>query len=170
MSAAEIRDRERSALEAYHDGELRGLARWRFERRLGRSLALQQALAELDQLGVWVRESEPALASPDLWDDIARQLAAADAARRESAPARPAVPGFAPWLRPAGALAATAALVVALAIGLQSGDTASQSVVHWLDGGSRSVVVWEGDADMTVIWVLDGSSEGASRAVDRATI
>ncbi len=170
MSAAEMRETERALLEAYYDGELRRFSRWRFERRLRRSHALQRALAELEALGAWVRESEPALASPDLWDGIVRQLPALDARRREAESPRIAAGGLAPWLRPVGAVAAAAALVIALAIGLESGDTASSSVVRWLDSGSRSVVVWQGDADMTVIWVLDGSSQGARRTDDRATI
>jgi len=53
-------DRLEAALHAYCDGELGAFARWRFERRLARSEALQIQLEELRRLGDWVRESEPA--------------------------------------------------------------------------------------------------------------
>ena len=38
-------------LHAYHDGELSGFARWRFERRLRRSPELQRELAALTRIG-----------------------------------------------------------------------------------------------------------------------
>ena len=37
-------------LHAYHDGELRGFARWRFERRLFRSAELRRELASPEEL------------------------------------------------------------------------------------------------------------------------
>ena len=40
-----MRAREENALHAYHDGELHGFARWRFERRLAGSPQLQSELA-----------------------------------------------------------------------------------------------------------------------------
>ena len=53
-------------LHAYHDGELRGLARWRFERRLRREPELRQQLDRLAGLGNLVRASETEAAGPEL--------------------------------------------------------------------------------------------------------
>ena len=73
--------RDERALQAYHDGELRGLRRWRFERRLSRSPELRAELEALKQLGVWTRECDPERPSADLWDRIALRLPALDAQR-----------------------------------------------------------------------------------------
>ncbi len=166
--------RERSAreerdLHAYFDGELAGLARWRFERRLRRDASLRRELAGLARVRQLVRAAEAPVPEPDLWDAIALRLPAADASRREAAE-RPRAGVLAPLLRPAGAVAAAALLVLAVAIGFWNGDTAPRSVVHWVDAGGRSVMLLEDDADMTVIWVLDGGSEGARRGGSRASV
>ncbi len=75
-------------LWAYHDGELRGLARWRFERRLRRDAALRSELAAMARLGDLVRESEAGAPEPDLWDRIRLRLPAVDARRAEAAAPR----------------------------------------------------------------------------------
>ena len=49
------------ALHAYHDGELRGFARWRFERRLARSPELRRELEALALMRELVREGESQL-------------------------------------------------------------------------------------------------------------
>ena len=85
------------ALSAYHDGELRGLARWRFERRLRREPGLRRELAALGRVGDLVRGSEAA-AQPDLWDRIELRLPAMDARRAEAAGARSVAP-FEPSVR-----------------------------------------------------------------------
>ena len=54
--AQALPERDERALHAYHDGELRGFARWRFERRLARSPALQRELRGLSELGRLLRE------------------------------------------------------------------------------------------------------------------
>lgn len=153
MTADELR------LHAYHDGELGPLARWRFERRLTRSPGLRRELAALGRLGEWARKLDrEAGPSPNLWDAIALRLPAEDARRAESASRAPSEAVFSWWVRPFAAAAATAA--VALAIGLLSRDTAPVGVVRWIDSGSRSVMVLEGDADTTIIWVLDDGAPG----------
>jgi anti-sigma factor RsiW len=145
--------RAEETLHAYHDGELRGLARWRFERRLARSPALRRELEALALMRELVREDEAAAPAPDLWEGIARRLPAEPAQDRGWAPAG----GW--WLRPLGAVAVAAA--AALVFVLVSGDNAAPGVVRWIDSGERNVVVLEGDEDVTIIWVL-GADAAAS--------
>ena len=166
--------RSERALHAYHDGELRGFARWRFERRLARSPELRRELEALALMRELVREGESRVPTPDLWEGISRRLPPAEGARparigdRE---AREGRGGFAPlaWLvRPLAAAAVVVA--VALVFALNSGDNAVPGVVRWIDSGDRNVMVLEGDEEVTIIWVLGdvstpprqgGAGEGA---------
>ena len=150
------------ALHAYHDGELRGFARWRFERRLARSPELRRELEALALMRELVREGESRVPTPDLWEGISRRLPPEEGARparigdRE---AREGRGGFAPlaWLvRPLGAAAVVVA--VALVFALNSGDNAAPGVVRWIDSGDRNVMVLEGDEEVTIIWVLGEAS------------
>jgi anti-sigma factor RsiW len=146
------------ALHAYHDGELRGLARWRFGRRLARSPELQRELRGISELGVRLREHAAQAPGPELWERIALRLPAADARRHADATlAGPAMQLG--WLRPLGAAAATlavAALVAQQWLGPAAVDRAG--VVRWMDSRGRSVMVLEEDEEnaTTVIWLLDG--------------
>ena len=152
-------------LHAYHDGELRGLARWRFERRLGRSPELRRQLEALAWIGQLVHETEAEAPAPSLWEGIALRLPALDARRSEAVPREPRSP--LPWLlRPLGAAAAVA-VAAALVFGLFTGDNGEVGVVRWIDSGDRNVMVLEGDEDVTIIWVLsDGSPpRGEAREV-----
>jgi len=168
MAGANGRGEGDATLNAYHDGELGRWARRRFERRLARDPELRRELAALVELSDLVRASEPPLAVPDLWDGIAARLAAADAERVEAGWLERR-PGWLERLRgPAVAFVAAGAAAAALAIALLSGETPSGGVVHWVDGGDRNVMVLEGD--VTVIWVLDPVSEGASRGGWRAAV
>jgi anti-sigma factor RsiW len=169
---AELRGRlaesDARALHAYHDGELRGLARWRFERRLARSPRLQHELRGLAELGELVRRHAAGAGAPDLWDRIALRLPAADARRAEAAAPRRRLS----WLPPVGA--ATAALVVAALIAQQwlaPPEPERAGVVRWMDSRGRSVMVLEDDQKdaVTIIWLLDGgpsvgAAEGARAA------
>ena len=169
MAAENGRGWDEATLQAYYDGELGAWARWRFERRLERSPELRRELAALAALGDLVRESEAAVAAPDLWEEIARRLPAVDAERAEAAWAgrRPGLRER--FLKPVGALVTAGALAAALAIALLTGETAPGGVVHWVDGGDRNVMVLDGEGDVTVIWVFDPVSEGASRGGLRAS-
>ena len=82
-----LAERDERALHAYHDGELRGFARWRFERRLARSPELQRELREIAELGALLRERASEAPGPELWDRIALRLPAADARRAAAAQA-----------------------------------------------------------------------------------
>jgi anti-sigma factor RsiW len=145
-------------LQAYCDGELKGFARWRFQRRLERSPALQRELATIALVGELVRQHEAEAPAPDLWAAIAQRLPAADAQRGVPEREGGALAASLQWLlRPLGAVAAVAA-AVALAFVLLSGDNAVGGVVRWMDSGGRSVMVFEGDEETTIIWVM-GSAE-----------
>jgi anti-sigma factor RsiW len=151
--AATLAPRDERALHAYHDGELRGFARWRFERRLAGSPALQRELAQLARVSAVLREGAAGASGPDLWDRIALRLPAADARRETAAPARMG------WLPPLGA---AAALVVAALVAQQWFAPAPAleraGVVRWMDSRGRNVMVLEDDArnEVTIIWLLDG--------------
>ena len=157
-----LAESDERALHAYHDGELRGFARWRFERRLARSPALQRELRGLSELGRLLRERAAAAAGPELWDRIALRLPAADARRQAEAPER-ATPRRLGWLPPLGA--AAAALVVAAVMAQQwlAAPALEQAgVVRWMDSRGSSVMVLEEDAQnaVTIIWLLDGGPAG----------
>jgi anti-sigma factor RsiW len=161
---------DEATLQAYHDGELGIWARWRVERRLARSPELRRELAALAALGDLVRASEATVAAPDLWEEIARGLRSADAERVEAEWAGRRTGLLERFRGPAGALVAAGAAVAALAIALLTGETAPGGVVHWVDGGDRNVMVLDGEGDVTVIWVFDPVSEGASRGGWRGSV
>ncbi len=169
VGGAEI-SREERALQAYYDGELRGLSRWRFERRLSRSPALRAELESLRQLGVWTRESDAEQPSADLWDHIALRLPAIDAQRAETP--RPSAKGLlAASARPLTALVLTGALALALFLGIIPDDTSpAPGVISWLDTGGRGVMVLEDQGDATIVWLLDPLSEDASVRGSRAAV
>jgi anti-sigma factor RsiW len=152
-------------LHAYHDGELSGLARWRFERELRRNPELRHELDTLSALGHMLRDLDSREAAPDLWDAIALELPGADARRRPSRAEEPAwVSGLGWWLKPLGAVAATAAIAMVVVYGgfLREPEASDAGgVVRWIDTGERSVMVLDDDPDTTIIWILDGLTEGA---------
>ncbi len=162
--------RDERVLHAYCDGELRGLGRWRFERRLSRSPELRADLEALRQLGVWTRESEAEGPTVDLWDHIALRLPAIDAQRAES-PHRSAREFAAAAARPLTALALTGALALALFLGIiPEGSSPTPGVISWLDTGGRGVMVLEGESGATIVWLLDPPSEDASVRGSRAAV
>ncbi len=154
------------ALQAYHDGELRGLIRWRFERRVRRSPALRRELEALARVGDLVRESAVRGPGPDLWARIEQRLPALDTRRAE---AEQRVGRLAPgsWLRPMGAVAVAAAAAFAAILVLTDAPVPQGGVVRWIDAGGRSVLLLEddGESGVTIIWVLEGAAEGASKGV-----
>jgi anti-sigma factor RsiW len=150
-------------LHAYHDGELRGLARWRAKRRLRRDPEARHELEQLGRVRQLVREAVPAPAPPDVWGAIAGRLPALDAEGDATAPAAPARRAPPAWLVPAtaGALAA-AALAVAVLVG--PSEPATTGVVRWLDTEGQAVMVLERGEDATIIWVLEpAEKESAGR-------
>lgn len=123
-------ERDLQLLHRYHDGELAGVERALFERRLRRSPALRDELRVLEDVSRLVAGAElDASAPPDLWSGIASALPAIDAQvadERASAAASPAAPADGPartrgrtgwlglpgWALGTGALAAAAALAL----------------------------------------------------------
>jgi anti-sigma factor RsiW len=148
---AEGAGRDQRDLNAYHDGELSGLRRWIFERRLVRSPRLRTELEELKRVSQWVQELDPQSARIDVWDDIALRLFAIDATREDQREGRDEWQEPRAWLgmdwlaaysRPIAAVAVTAALALALFLGIME-DTAppAPGMISWLDTGGRSVMV-----------------------------
>ena len=179
-SRAEEIGRDQRDLNAYHDGELSGLRRWLFERRLSRSPRLRAELEELKRLARWVQGAGVQPPSADVWDDIALRLPGIDAEfeeqrqRREEQRQRRdgrrewrGMDWLAAYSRPLAAVAVTVALALALFLGIME-DAASPTpgIIRWLDTGGRSVMVLEDQGDATIVWLLDavedGSSEGGS--------
>jgi anti-sigma factor RsiW len=164
MDTRDATPKELEQLSAYHDGELGGLSRWLFERRLTRSPELRRELAALEEIGGWVREAEPRADEVDLWDRIAMRLPAADAQRAEAAELKAS--GLPAWLGPLGAAAVVAAALVVVVFGSMNRTAPDQRVVRWMDSGGHSVMVLDDEADqnVTIIWVLEESAvEGAAR-------
>jgi len=166
--------RDQRDLNAYHDGELSGLRRWLFERRLARSPRLRAELEELERLARWIQALGPESAGVDLWDDIALRLPAIDAESAERRPRRAeprdwrGMDWLAAYSRPIAAVAVSAALALALFLGIME-DAAPPipGMIRWLDTGGRSVMVLEDQGDATIVWLLDvpedGAPEGGSR-------
>ena len=176
------RDEKRSmALVAYHDGELSGLARWRLERELRKSPALQRELAELVKLSGWVREIESApdtLGTRDPWSEIGPALSSIDRdIDRSRKPDRRVASSGSNVGWNWGPLAAAGA-VVALALAVLSVDNQGAIPEHSppsgqaeIAGGSLrylrtngvSYVVAQDSEDVTIIWLMDpvGTAEGA---------
>jgi len=185
---AEEIGREQRDLNAYHDGELSGLRRWLFERRLSRSPRLRAELEELKRLARWVQGVGAQPSSADVWDDIALRLPAIDAQfdeqrqrrdeqrqrhdgqrqRRDEWRERRGMDWLAAYSRPLAAAAVSAALALALFLGIME-DAAppTPGIIRWLDTGGRSVMVLEDQGNATIVWLLDaledGISEGGSR-------
>ncbi len=160
--ATEVAGRDERTLHAYHDGELGGLRRWWFERRLFRSPALRAQLVEWEELAVLAREFDSRRSTVDLWDSIVLRLPALDAQHAEEVE-RPARGFQASYFRPLAGLAVTAALALALFLGIiEDGVNATPGVIRWLDTGGRSVMVLEERDGATIVWLLDSPEEGAS--------
>ncbi len=178
------------ALNAYYDGELRGLRRWIFERRLAHSPRLRAELDELERVSRWVQQLDAEPPEVDLWGGIALRLPALDAERVERARSRveaergraAGVAGAEPtrwlgmgWLgahaRPVAAVAVVAALALALFLGIME-DAAPPmpGMIRWLDSGGRSVMVLEDQGDATIVWLLDASDEETSPGGSRDAV
>ena len=163
-------------IQAYHDGELSGLLRWRFERELSRNPELRAELDQLASIGEMLRVQDAAEPAPDLWGAIALRLPAADARRADAGAEAGATGGIGSllsvWLRPIGAVAATAAVALLVLYGGLWPETpaASGGVVRWIDTGGRGVMMLDDTPDTTIIWVLDGPGEGAWLGTGRGEV
>jgi anti-sigma factor RsiW len=187
-TGAEEMGRDQRDLNAYHDGELSGLRRWIFERRLSRSPSLRAELEELKRLTRWVQGMGPQPPSVDVWEDVALRLPAIDAQfaeqrqgraeqRQGSAEQRQGraewrgMDWLAAYSRPLAAAGVTAALALALFLGIME-DAAppTSGVIRWLDTGGRSVMVLEDQGDATIVWLLDALDDGISEGESREAV
>ena len=163
------RDRIGEQLQAYHDGELHGLARWRLERRLARDPAARQDLSALEETGRLLRAVETEGPAPDLWEAIRLRLPALDAERAEPAEApggvRARLWALSPWV---GVGVAAAAL--ALAIGVEWGDAPVPGSVRWIDSRGTPLMVLQDDSKATIIWVIEGEPGDLSGRSGRVLI
>ncbi|MDP6978086.1 MAG: hypothetical protein QF570_05715 [Myxococcota bacterium] len=169
-------EEQRLALHAYHDGELSGFARWRFERVLRRSPALQRELAELQKLSAWMEEIDQQASresAPDLWSEIGPALSRVDA---EVGPPRGLGKSRArdawSWgpLIASGAVAAAALLLLVLDNGsgipedpvATVGTATTHGSLRYLKTEGVSYVVSQESDDVTIIWLMDGAAGGGA--------
>ena len=153
-------------LSAYHDGELRGLARWRLERRLRRDPQLRRELELLGRVGSALRdEAEAGASAADLWDRIAMRLPAADARRAEALGSSRRRRRAWRLVGPLGAAAAAGLAALAIYSGLRGEAGSGDGVVRWMYAGKRNVFMLEepGAPGTTLIWVLDDQVKQAAR-------
>jgi anti-sigma factor RsiW len=148
-------DRLGPLLDAFHDGELRGLRHWRVQRHVGGCAACRETLAEIEPIGNWVREIAGAASTPDVWADVQRQLSAT---ARTAPPARPR---FRPlFAMPVLGAVAAAGIVAALTFAGPADWTGlfgstPDPVVRSLNTHGRPVMVLSGPDDETIIWLMD---------------
>jgi anti-sigma factor RsiW len=163
------RDSISQRLQAYYDGELRGLARWRFERGLVRDPALRRELLALEDTGRLLREVEAEAPAPDLWEAIRLRLPALEPARAEveeaPPPPWPRLWALSPWV---GVGVAAAAL--ALAIGIEWSDASVPGSVRWIDSRGTPLMVLQDDSKATIIWVIEGEPGDLSGRLERVVI
>jgi len=78
---------------------------------------------------------------------------------------------LAAYSRPLVAAAVTAALALALFLGIME-DAAppTPGVIRWLDTGGRSVMVLEDQGDATIVWLLDGLEDGIPEGGSREAV
>jgi anti-sigma factor RsiW len=163
------RDRINERLQAYYDGELRGLARWRFERRLARDPAARQELLALEETGRLLRDVEAEAAAPDLWEAIRLRLPALDAQRAEVEEAR-AAPRSRLWALSPWVGVGVAAAALALAIGVEWRDASASGSVRWIDSRGKPLMVLQDDSKATIIWVIEGEPGDLSGRSGRVLI
>jgi anti-sigma factor RsiW len=168
-------------LEAFHDGELSGLARWRLARHVARCPDCGAEVEGLTTLAGLVREQElGATATPDLWAAIAARLPEIDAdLARRAAPAVAVRPArlrgsWAGLLGPlpigVGGLAVAAIALVLLFGGGDLPVPPLDDVVEELDAMGRSVAVLASDDKSTIIWVLDPDSVASAEVSGGAAL
>jgi anti-sigma factor RsiW len=163
------RDRINLRLQAYYDGELRGLARWRFERRLARDPAARQELLALEETGRLLREAAAEASAPDRWEAIRLRLPALDAQRAEVEEA-PAAPRSRLWALSPWVGVGVAAAALALAIGVEWGDASASGSVRWIDSRGKPLMVLQDDSKATIIWVIEGEPGDLSGRSGRVLI
>jgi RNA polymerase sigma-70 factor (ECF subfamily) len=155
-------DRRARRLHAYHDGELSGFARWRFER------------------GCAARPSSSASSPSSRGSATGCARATRSAGRRALGPDRAAPARRSTRSAPRRAGASARARLARLAWGRRERGVAAVLVVHWfnaptpsrigvvrwLDSGPRDVMVLEAAPDTTIVWVIGPPAKRAPRGED----
>jgi anti-sigma factor RsiW len=172
--------RDQRDLNAYHDGELGGLRRWIFERRLARSPQLRAELEELKRVSQWVQDLDPQPTRVDVWDEVALRLPAIDAQNQEQRKGRDEWREPRAWLgmdwlaaysRPIAAVAVSTALALALFLGIMENVAPpAPGMIRWLDTGGRSVMVLEEQGGATIVWLLDAPEDGVLEGGSREAV
>jgi len=157
------------ALQAYHDGELGVLGRWRVARALRRSPALRHELAQLQKVSGWMQkvesEQDP-IDSPDTWSEIGPALSRIDA-EVGSAVFASKRRTHAGWNWGSLLAGATLAAVLSLAVVLDNGqgipehrvtdvhEEIAGGALRYLETYGVSTVVSQDSEDVTIIWLMD---------------
>jgi anti-sigma factor RsiW len=153
-----VNESQRSLLEAYRDGELSWLGRWRVQRWLRRDPRARRELESLEAIGALLRDVDAEAPAPDLWPAIRLRLAEVEV--RAEAPARaPFWRGAAGYLT-LGAVAASAAGLALLLAGEDPRGSAAgpAGAVRWIDSRGHPMLVLRDDPGATIIWVPEQSS------------
>ena len=78
---------------------------------------------------------------------------------------------LAAYSRPLAVVAVTAALALALFLGImEDAATPTPGIIRWLDTGGRSVMVLEDQGDATIVWLLDALEDGVSEGGSREAV
>ncbi len=170
-------DKYADRLEAFHDGELARMPRWRLARHVARCAHCRAEIDALRAVAGFVRESEASAApAPDLWEGIAARLPALDdeLGRRAGASLRAETWNrtWTAWLRPlpvgvGGLAVAAAALLLWLRVPVQP---VNDEVIEDLDAMGRPVAVLPSDDKSTIIWVLDPQPASGAEEADSALL
>jgi anti-sigma factor RsiW len=183
-TTAEEIGRDQRDLNAYHDGELSGLRRWMFERRMARSPGLRAELEALKRLSRSVQTLGLQPPNVDVWGEVSLRLPAIDSeldGQRQGRDAQqrgdvePRAWFGTDWLaaysRPVTAVAAAVALALALFLGIMEDSApATRGMIRWMDTGGRSVMVLEDQDDATIVWLLDAPEDGTSKGGSREAV
>ncbi|MCP4038688.1 MAG: zf-HC2 domain-containing protein [bacterium] len=164
-----VSEQQLLALQAYHDGELSRLGRWRFERALRRCPGLRRELDELRKLSGWIREIESDHATsglPDVWSDIGPALSRVDAEIGHG-PVQSRSRRRDDWswgsLLGGGALAAAVLAMLVLDSGegipehpfAGTKEQVASGSLRYLQTHGVSYVVSQETEDVTIIWLMD---------------
>lgn len=157
------------ALQAYHDGELWVLGRWRVARALRGSPALRHELAQLQNVSGWMQKIESEqhpIDSPDTWSEIGPALSRIDAEVGSAVfVSRSRTRASWHWgsLLAGGAVAAVLLLAVVLDNGQGIPEHRGTGMHEEIAGGALrylqtygvSTVVSQDSEDVTIIWLMD---------------
>ena len=78
---------------------------------------------------------------------------------------------LATYSRPVAAVAVSAALALALFLGImEDAAVPTPGIIRWLDTGGRSVMVLEDQGEATIVWLLDAPEDGILEGGSREAV